>query len=109
MTTLFATTDTPAGQFGWLRGPRGILASGWVGDPDYLANDGLLNADKLEGKTVPALNPQAYFGYTLREPVGVCGLIVPWNFPLLMAAFKLAPALAAASAAMSRCWVSSSQ
>lgn len=38
MTTLFATTDTPAGQFGWLRGPRGILASGWVGDPDYLAN-----------------------------------------------------------------------
>ena len=36
-----------------------------------------------------------FHAYTLREPVGVCGLIVPWNFPLLMAAFKLAPALAA--------------
>ena len=33
--------------------------------------------------------------YTRREPVGVCGQIVPWNFPLLMAAWKLAPALAA--------------
>lgn len=38
MTTVFASTDTPAGPFGWLRGPRGILASGWVDDPDYLAN-----------------------------------------------------------------------
>ena len=36
-----------------------------------------------------------FHAYTLREPVGVCGLIVPWNFPLLMAAFKLGPALAA--------------
>src|SRR6266498_5761433 len=35
------------------------------------------------------------FNYTLREPVGVCGQIIPWNFPLLMAAWKLAPALAA--------------
>ena len=34
------------------------------------------------------------FNYTLREPVGVCGQIIPWNFPLLMAAWKLAPALA---------------
>ncbi len=33
--------------------------------------------------------------YTREEPVGVCGLIVPWNFPILMATFKLAPALAA--------------
>jgi acyl-CoA reductase-like NAD-dependent aldehyde dehydrogenase len=32
--------------------------------------------------------------YTREEPVGVCGLIVPWNFPILMATFKLAPALA---------------
>ncbi len=34
------------------------------------------------------------FNYTLREPMGVCGLIVPWNFPLLMAVQKTAPALA---------------
>jgi acyl-CoA reductase-like NAD-dependent aldehyde dehydrogenase len=36
-----------------------------------------------------------FHAYTVREPVGVCGQIVPWNFPLLMAAFKIAPALAA--------------
>ncbi len=59
----------------------------------YLYFSGL--ADKLEGKTVPALNPQAYFGYTLREPVGVVGAITPWNSPLLLLTFKLAPLLAA--------------
>lgn len=35
-----------------------------------------------------------YFAYTLHEPVGVCGQIIPWNFPLLMMAWKLGPALA---------------
>jgi acyl-CoA reductase-like NAD-dependent aldehyde dehydrogenase len=49
-------------------------------------------ADKIEGETVPVDGP--YFNYTLREPVGVVGAIVPWNFPLLLAAYKLAPALA---------------
>src|SRR5262245_63176922 len=34
------------------------------------------------------------FNFTLREPVGICGQIIPWNFPLLMAAWKIAPALA---------------
>src|SRR5882762_11150171 len=48
---------------------------------------------KIEGETIPV--PGKMFNYTLREPVGVCGQIVPWNFPLLMAAWKLAPALAA--------------
>src|SRR5207247_3667358 len=48
---------------------------------------------KIEGETIPV--PGQMFNYTLREPVGVCGQIVPWNFPLLMAAWKLAPALAA--------------
>src|SRR6195256_2794776 len=48
---------------------------------------------KIEGETIPV--PGAMFNYTLREPVGVCGQIIPWNFPLLMAAWKLAPALAA--------------
>jgi phenylacetaldehyde dehydrogenase len=50
---------------------------------------------KLEGSTIPLSVPgAAYFAYTQREPVGVVGQIVPWNFPLLMAAWKLAPALA---------------
>lgn len=52
-------------------------------------------ADKLEGKTVPALAPQTYFGYTVREPVGVVGAITPWNSPLLLLTMKLAPLLAA--------------
>ncbi len=48
---------------------------------------------KIEGETIPV--PGQLFNYTLREPVGVCGQIIPWNFPLMMAAWKLAPALAA--------------
>lgn len=56
-------------------------------------------ATKIEGSTISVSMPFAsgaeFHAYTLREPVGVCGLIVPWNFPLLMAAFKLGPALAA--------------
>jgi acyl-CoA reductase-like NAD-dependent aldehyde dehydrogenase len=59
----------------------------------YLYYAGL--ADKLEGKTVPALAPQTYFGYTVREPVGVVGAITPWNSPLLLLTMKLAPLLAA--------------
>jgi acyl-CoA reductase-like NAD-dependent aldehyde dehydrogenase len=49
---------------------------------------------KIEGETIPVTWPNA-FVYTLKEPVGVCGQIIPWNFPLLMAAWKIAPALAA--------------
>ena len=48
--------------------------------------------DKIHGQTIPIGGP--YMCYTREEPVGVCGLIVPWNFPILMATFKLAPALA---------------
>jgi acyl-CoA reductase-like NAD-dependent aldehyde dehydrogenase len=47
---------------------------------------------KVYGETNPS--DPAFFNYTLREPVGVCGQIIPWNFPLLMAAWKLGPALA---------------
>ncbi len=47
---------------------------------------------KLRGETVPVDGP--YVNFTLREPVGVCGQIIPWNFPILMAAWKIAPALA---------------
>jgi phenylacetaldehyde dehydrogenase len=52
-------------------------------------------ASKIEGNTIPISMPGKYFAYTLREPVGVVGQIIPWNFPLLMAAWKLGPALAA--------------
>ncbi len=50
-------------------------------------------ADKIQGKTIP-INGD-YFCYTRHEPVGVVGQIIPWNFPLLMQAWKLGPALAA--------------
>lgn len=49
-------------------------------------------ADKYHGKTIPIDGD--YFSYTRHEPVGVCGQIIPWNFPLLMQAWKLGPALA---------------
>jgi len=53
---------------------------------------------KIEGNTIPISVPYTpgarYLAYTLREPVGVVGQIIPWNFPLLMAAWKLGPALA---------------
>ena len=48
---------------------------------------------KIMGNTIPA--PPNFFNYTLKEPVGVCAQIVPWNYPLLMAGWKVAPALAA--------------
>jgi len=47
---------------------------------------------KIEGSTIPIAGP--FFAYTRREPIGVVGQIIPWNFPLLMAAWKLGPALA---------------
>jgi phenylacetaldehyde dehydrogenase len=55
-------------------------------------------ATKIHGQTFPISVPYApgaqFHAYTLKEPVGVVGQIVPWNFPLLMAAWKLGPALA---------------
>jgi phenylacetaldehyde dehydrogenase len=55
-------------------------------------------ATKIEGQTIPISVPYApgaqFHAFTLREPVGVVGQIIPWNFPLLMAAWKLGPALA---------------
>jgi len=52
-------------------------------------------ATKIMGHTFPISFPGEYLSYTLREPIGVVGQIIPWNFPLLMAAWKLGPALAA--------------
>lgn len=62
--------------------------------------DGVINtlryyagwADKIEGKTIPVRG--SFLSYTLRQPVGVVGQIIPWNFPLLMLAWKWGPALA---------------
>jgi len=51
--------------------------------------------DKIYGETNPVLGD--FFSYTRREPVGVCGQIIPWNYPMDMAGFKLAPALACAN------------
>jgi aldehyde dehydrogenase (NAD+) len=48
---------------------------------------------RIEGETLPVAIPDMHC-YTRKEPVGVCGQIIPWNFPLLMAAWKIAPALA---------------
>ncbi|MCH7565342.1 MAG: aldehyde dehydrogenase family protein [Gemmatimonadetes bacterium] len=53
-------------------------------------------ADKIQGDTIPVSGP--FLNYTLREPVGVVGCIVPWNFPLSLAAWKVAPALACGNA-----------
>jgi aldehyde dehydrogenase (NAD+)/betaine-aldehyde dehydrogenase len=50
-------------------------------------------ATKIMGNTIPV--PGNFLNYTVREPVGVCAQIVPWNYPIMMAAWKVAPALAA--------------
>ncbi|CAH0056189.1 unnamed protein product [Clonostachys solani] len=53
-------------------------------------------ADKIYGQTIPLTSQK--FAYTLKQPVGVCGQIIPWNYPLAMAAWKLGPALACGNA-----------
>jgi phenylacetaldehyde dehydrogenase len=73
-----------------------IVDTGWSADVfRYYAGW----ATKIEGSTINVSMPFApdgqFHAYTLREPLGVCGQIIPWNFPLLMAAWKIAPALAA--------------
>ena len=55
-------------------------------------------ANKIFGETIPVSKPGLDF--SLREPIGVVGLIVPWNFPILMASWKVAPALAAGNTAI---------
>jgi phenylacetaldehyde dehydrogenase len=52
-------------------------------------------ASKLNGEQIQMSAPGDFHAYTLREPVGVVGMIVPWNFPLVLLSYKLAPALAA--------------
>jgi len=61
--------------------------------PDWLYYFGGL-ADKVEGRVIP-LDRTSVFNYTLREPLGVVGIIIPWNSPVLLTMYTLAPALAA--------------
>jgi betaine-aldehyde dehydrogenase len=122
-----AAFDDPKGWSRWAAGKRGrslaklaalikdhteelaILESRNVGKPisgargevtgaslvfDYYAGA----ANKIFGQTIPVSKPG--LDLTLREPIGVVGLIVPWNFPLLMASWKVAPALAAGNTAI---------
>ncbi len=63
-----------------------------VEDFEYFAGA----ASKIEGR-VPPVHP-VFFGYTLREPVGVVGAITPWNYPIMLESWKVAPALAAGCA-----------
>ncbi|KAF5598363.1 aldehyde dehydrogenase [Fusarium pseudocircinatum] len=52
-------------------------------------------ADKIHGQTIADVGPEPYkFAYTIKEPIGVCAQIIPWNYPLGMASWKLGPALA---------------
>ncbi|HWW65398.1 MAG TPA: aldehyde dehydrogenase family protein [Sphingomonadaceae bacterium] len=70
---------------------RMIDVGGAVGQLRYNAGW----ATKITGETAEISAPGEWLAYTLREPVGVCAQIVPWNFPLVMAVAKIAPALAA--------------
>jgi acyl-CoA reductase-like NAD-dependent aldehyde dehydrogenase len=72
-----------------LKFARYVDVAATVGHLDYYAGW----CTKIEGGTLPVSIPEM-FAYTRREPVGVAGQIIPWNFPLLMAAWKIGPALA---------------
>jgi phenylacetaldehyde dehydrogenase len=77
--------------------PKGMAGAvdvpGAVGHIRYMAGwAGKINGETIAPYTMPG---GMMFAYTLKEPVGVCAQIVPWNFPLLMACLKIAPALAA--------------
>lgn len=57
-------------------------------------------ATRVEGRTVTTSTPGDWHAYTRREPIGVCGQIIPWNFPIMMASWKIAPALATGNTAI---------
>ena len=71
-----------------LKDARGMMF-GVAGSFQYYAGA----ADKLTGVTLPSSSPD-YIGYTLREPLGVCAVIIPWNVPSILMANRVAPALA---------------
>ena len=53
--------------------------------------------DKIQGSTIPINNarPNRNLSFTKKEPIGVCGIITPWNYPLMMVSWKMAACLAA--------------
>ena len=122
-----AAFEDPRGWASWAAGKRGRtlaklaalikehseelarLESANVGKPIAVARGEVVGAslvfdyyagaaNKVFGQTIPVTKPG--LDLTLREPIGVVGLIVPWNFPLLMASWKVAPALAAGNTAI---------
>jgi betaine-aldehyde dehydrogenase len=76
-----------------ITGARGEIAGVWLVF-DYYAGA----ANKIYGQTIPVAKPG--LDLTLKEPIGVVGLIVPWNYPMYMASWKVAPALAAGNTAI---------
>jgi acyl-CoA reductase-like NAD-dependent aldehyde dehydrogenase len=71
-----------------------MLSTGMLGECTAVARYWAGMATKIHGMTEPAMRPGEYLGYTLREPLGVVGGITPWNGPMIMAMWKMAPALA---------------
>ncbi|CCF55560.1 hypothetical protein KAFR_0A01210 [Kazachstania africana CBS 2517] len=68
------------------------LSRGDVGLVVNCLRDAASYADKINGRTIDT--GDGYMNFTVREPIGVCGQIIPWNFPLMMLSWKIAPALA---------------
>lgn len=90
--TLAETESLDVGMPYWMS--RNMEMGGTLGSIRYMAGW----PTKLAGRTVPVSVPipgSEYLGYTLREPVGVVAAIIPWNVPMMMAAWKIAPAIAA--------------
>ncbi|KAH6669628.1 aldehyde dehydrogenase domain-containing protein [Plectosphaerella plurivora] len=86
-TEMFASIDT------WNNGKRISSARGDVSELTCLLRYYAGYADKIHGKIITPNDDK--LAYTLREPLGVCGQIIPWNYPLGMLSWKLAPAIAA--------------
>ncbi|TVY70433.1 putative aldehyde dehydrogenase-like protein [Fusarium oxysporum f. sp. cubense] len=87
LTDTFASIDT------WNNGKRFSSAQGDVGELTGVLRYYAGFADKVSGQVISTNDNK--FAYTTREPIGVCGQIIPWNYPLGMAAWKLGPAIAA--------------
>ncbi|CCC69212.1 hypothetical protein NCAS_0C02220 [Naumovozyma castellii] len=68
------------------------LSRGDVGLAINCIRDAASYADKINGRTINS--GDGYMNFTVKEPIGVCGQIIPWNFPLMMLSWKIAPALA---------------
>ena len=63
----------------------------------HFKNFPVYRCDKVQGETIPInhARPSRNFAVTRREPIGVCGLVTPWNYPLMMLSWKMAACLAA--------------